>query len=132
MIDISPYLAITYGDLAGFRSFIMDHANLHQQYSTAILVVNQQVMPFFNLYDDHMVRDVLRNMSVGRDDRLNTKAINNWLTLHSQLHQAEIEALSLQGNIDLYDADFTTAEGLYDWMTVHQTYHNAETLVLGG
>jgi hypothetical protein len=128
-IDFSASFA--FGNEQALRSFLLDHAVVHEQtaaaltqrygggYSTAGLLSN--------MAEDAWVEQM--RLRRGRP----AKALVDWLQIHYYVHNITYQRIGGTGTNapDISEADFTKPALFYDWMLTHQSMHDFEQQALG-
>lgn len=142
-VALSFLSQMRFGDGAALKAFALEHRLAHDQFAGAISTADAIATPNFDVGDarahsawEILMLDPKEAPAQARD------ALQAWLLLHSQLHQAEYDALGLgdvgaPGGVfdgeayDLATVDMAKADEFNVWMQQHQQVHDIEADALG-
>lgn len=128
MLDAAAQMA--FGDGVGLRDFFLVHRLSHAAIASAIVAAGGAAVPGFDVGDERARQqwDVLMQR---KGDAPPTRALRDWLTLHSQLHQAEFNAVGFGLAPNMIDVNFADPDAFAGWMQDHQYMHDVVGNALG-
>ena len=131
-LDMDFAANFTFGDEVGLKAFALAHRLAHDQFADAIAENDGIDTPDFDVADSgaHGVWAALMLDAKEVTDEAR-QALEAWLVLHQQLHQAEYDATALGVAYDFSTVDFADQEEFYTWMQQHQQAHAITADALG-
>lgn len=132
MATLDLVSTMNYGDASALRTFFNSHNITHQLYASKI-VTDQVAVPLFDVSDQGALDDFVELMGEVQDQKeaRQSERINNWLSMHMELHRGEMAALGLGDPVDIASVDFRRPAQFYDWLLIHQQMHDQEDAALG-
>lgn len=122
---------MSFGDAKALQDFAFVHRLSHADNSKAIQLAGGPALPSATI-DNHTAMDAwakaMAQIDLSATERL---ALSDWMQLHTNLHQAEFDALNLGESVDLSQADFSQDASFYDWMAAHAFVHDQIGNALG-
>lgn len=120
-------------DDEALRVFFGDHGMAHATYARLISEIPKPLNNYFDVSDQGAL-DAWVEMNGKlrqKEDSKQSESIQNWLNVHSSLHDAESQALGVPLTSGLNTVDFTKRDQFESWLYIHQQQHVAQDLALG-
>lgn len=131
-LGLNAFSDMRFGDGQGLKEFALVHRLSHDAAADAIVTQLGAVVPGFDVGDDRARAAWELLMLMGdKAPREAHSAVQPWLLLHAQLHQAEYDAIGFGSAPDLSTVDFSSERQFAAWMQEHQQAHDQISGALG-